>query len=84
MLDLMTLAEFNFPDFPAIKTNQLQQVIGDKLAEYLQKLSISELSELHQIANFFVCLGIRKLVAAATACFFYFDPTYEGYTKKMK
>lgn len=32
MLDLMALSEFNFPDFPAIKTNQLEQVIGDKLA----------------------------------------------------
>jgi hypothetical protein len=28
MIDIMELAEYDFPDFPAIKTNNLSEVIG--------------------------------------------------------
>jgi hypothetical protein len=83
MLDVMRIAEYNFPDFPAIKTNNLAEVIGEKLASYFKSLSINELSQLHRVSNFFICDNVRKLVAAAVACRFYFPPNHAGFTAKM-
>jgi hypothetical protein len=83
MLDIMKFAEYSFPDFTAIKTNNLSEVIGEKLANYFKDFSIKELSELHRVCNFFICDGVRKLVAAAVACRFYFVPNYAGFTAKM-
>lgn len=79
----MKLAEYEYPDFPAIKTNNLGEVIGEKLATYFNQMSIDDLNELHKVCNFFICDGVRKLVAAAVACRFYFLPTHAGFTAKM-
>lgn len=83
MIEIMKLVENNFPDFPAIKTNNLNEVLGEKLTTYFEHFSIEELSNLHKVSNFFVCDGVRKLVAAAVACRFYFVPNHAGFTAKM-
>lgn len=61
----------------------MNEVIGEKLADFFKDLSIKELSELHQVSNFLYCDGVRKLVTAAVACRFYFEPNYAGFTDKM-
>ena len=71
----MDLADYDFPDFPPIKTSILNDVLGSKLGNYFAKLSISEVNELHKISQFFACEGLRKCAAAKVACYFYFEPT---------
>lgn len=83
MLDVMRIAEYSFPDFPAIKTSNLSEVIGEKLAKYFKNMSINELSQLHRVSNFFISDNVRRLVAAAVACRFYFPPNHAGFTAKM-
>lgn len=68
----MELADYDFPDFPPIKTSILSDVIGVKLGSYFSKLSIQEVNELHKIAHFFACDGIRKCAAAKMACQMFF------------
>jgi hypothetical protein len=68
----MELADYDFPDFPPIKTGILNDVIGIKLGNYFSKLTIAEVNELHKISHFFACEGIRKCAAAKMACLFYF------------
>lgn len=80
----MELADYNFPDFPMIKTKNLNEVIGEKLANHLKKFAISELSELHNVCNFFGCNGVRKVVTAALGCHFYFVPTPNSFRLEME
>jgi hypothetical protein len=40
MIEIMELAEYNFPEFSAVSTNNLNEVIGEKVGNYLSRLTI--------------------------------------------